>query len=121
MPRYVILRHSMPPDGARSSHYDLMLEGDGTLRTWALDSLPTGDAEIAAEALPDHRIAYLDYEGPVSGNRGRVERIERGTYRAVEEGGLRVVIELADEAGTRKRLVLRREDAQRWRVTGSPA
>ena len=29
---------------------------------------------------PDHRLAYLDYEGPVSGGRGSVTRWDQGTY-----------------------------------------
>ncbi|MCE9524843.1 MAG: hypothetical protein K8R36_02165, partial [Planctomycetales bacterium] len=33
----------------------------------------------------DHRLAYLEYEGPVSGNRGTVSRVEEGEYHAVEQ------------------------------------
>lgn len=42
-------------------------------------------AEVfAATRLHDHRIVYLDYEGPISGDRGFVTRIDRGTYEALE-------------------------------------
>ncbi len=40
----------------------------------------TPGAHIAALALPEHRLAYLDYEGPVSGNRGSVKRWDAGWY-----------------------------------------
>jgi hypothetical protein len=35
------------------------------------------------EHLPDHRPEYLDYEGPVAGNRGRVRRLARGVVTAL--------------------------------------
>lgn len=41
-------------------------------RTWRLSSPPDVAATLVAEELPDHRLMYLDYEGPVSGNRGTV-------------------------------------------------
>ncbi len=57
-----------------------MLDIGGALRTWRLPAIPyTG--EMIAEQLADHRLAYLDYEGPVSGARGAVKRWDRGTYR----------------------------------------
>ena len=31
-------------------------------------------------SLADHRLAYLDYEGPISGGRGTVARWDCGTY-----------------------------------------
>ena len=35
---------------------------------------------VDAEASFDHRLVYLDYEGPVSGDRGRVRRVDAGTF-----------------------------------------
>lgn len=75
MPRFVILTHDHP-----FLHWDLMLEADGTLHTWRLLDEPRPDVPIRAEALPDHRIAYLDYEGPVSRGRGNVTRWDAGTF-----------------------------------------
>ena len=51
------------------------------LRTWALEAEPFSSPQIAAQQLPDHRLAYLDYEGPVSGDRGTVTRWDAGEYR----------------------------------------
>ncbi len=80
MPRFVVLEHDW-----NGIHYDLMLEpeGGGPLRTWALDRFPAIGPAIGARALPDHRPAYLDYEGPISGDRGRVRRVDRGDYVVV--------------------------------------
>ncbi|WP_164103554.1 DNA polymerase ligase N-terminal domain-containing protein [Candidatus Laterigemmans baculatus] len=92
MPRFVFLRHEVPASYGRRSHFDLMFEVEGQLRTWAVDQLPTlGGPAVVATPLPPHRIAYLDYEGPVSENRGSVRRVARGTCRGplaqgVEQG-----------------------------------
>lgn len=86
--RFVWLFHELPAHAARASHWDLMLETPDSLRTWAFScDLPneaTGDASIvgAAVALPNHRTAYLVYEGPVSGDRGTVRRLDAGEYTA---------------------------------------
>jgi hypothetical protein len=58
-----------------------MLEIQHGLATWALQKAPDAAPEIAAEALPDHRLAYLEYEGPIADGRGTVTRWDRGTYQ----------------------------------------
>ncbi len=78
--RFVILLHQTPPGYARGTHWDLMFEQGAALRTWALADEPRAGATIDAEQLPDHRIEYLDYEGPVSGDRGHVTQWDRGTF-----------------------------------------
>lgn len=78
MPRYVVLTHDHP-----FLHWDLMLEQDGRLRTWRLLGEPQAGAVLEAEPLADHRIEYLDYEGPVSGGRGNVRRLDAGEYAVV--------------------------------------
>lgn len=92
MPRYVILEHDHPV-----LHWDLMLESDGVLRTWRLSQPPTPGVEIAALALPDHRLAYLDYEGPVSGNRGTVSRWDRGEYSFTPSTSGELMLDLRGE------------------------
>ena len=88
MPRFVVLLHETPPGYPRPRHYDLMLEQGTALATWALAELPIAGGEaVAAERLPDHRLDYLDYEGEVSGARGRVVRVDRGTYKPVPADG----------------------------------
>ncbi len=78
--RFVVLLHDFPPDHERTRHWDLMLEEDGKLLTWALSESPQPGKSIPATRLPDHRVDYLAYEGPVSGDRGSVLRILEGVY-----------------------------------------
>jgi hypothetical protein len=89
MPRFVVLTHDHP-----FLHWDLMLEQDGVLRTWRLKEPPDAQGSVIAEALPDHRLAYLDYEGPVSGDRGTVEQWDTGDYEVIESRPDRVMVSL---------------------------
>jgi hypothetical protein len=115
MPRFVLLYHECPAGYARPSHWDLMLEAGESLHTWALCELPQGwqaaqsytaslfpkcaatstTTIVGAEPLGDHRRDYLEYEGPVSGQRGRVTRIDAGTYRSLSESPDQLMIELS--------------------------
>src|SRR4051812_46105534 len=103
MPRFVILEHDHP-----QLHWDLMLEVGAVLRTWRLAAPPTGGATVAAEQTFDHRPFYLDYEGPVSGNRGQVVRWDAGQFRFLlqEADQVQVLLEGGRLRGT---LQLRRE------------
>lgn len=79
--RFVILTHDHP-----FLHWDLMLEGEADLRTWRLLAEPDSTPDpISAEPLPQHRKAYLDYQGPVSGDRGTVTRWDAGDYEMLVE------------------------------------
>jgi hypothetical protein len=75
MPRFVILEHDHP-----QLHWDLMLECGPVLRTWRLAAFPRAGQTVAATASLPHRPLYLDYEGPVSGNRGNVKRCDGGIF-----------------------------------------
>ena len=75
MPRFSILSHDHP-----APHWDLFLEAGAVLRSWRLLAPPAAGAAVPAEPTGDHRLLYLDYEGPVSGGRGTVTRIDGGTF-----------------------------------------
>ena len=79
MPRYVILDHDWP-----TRHWDLFLEEGDALLAWRLLGEPRLGATVPAERLADHRKLYLDYEGPVSGDRGAVTRWDAGTFEWIE-------------------------------------
>ena len=94
--RFAILRHQLPADSVRSSHWDLLLEKpnglDEALLTFAATTPPEewGNATVVQQ-LPDHRAVYLDYDGPVSGNRGIVCRVVNGTLQWKEFSTKRLI------------------------------
>lgn len=77
----------MLPD--RSTHWDLCLDLGEALATWQMLADPAllvpchAAITISLRRIPDHRRAYLDYEGPVSGNRGHVQRVDVGTWEPI--------------------------------------
>ncbi len=92
MPRFVLLEHDHPV-----LHWDFMLERGCILRTWRLDCVPGESDAISAEPLPYHRLAYLDYEGPVSGGRGTVERVDRGEFELIREDADSIEVVISGE------------------------
>ncbi len=92
MNRFAVLFHEIPKgqqswgatNSTRGSHWDLMLELDDALVTWALNSWPPIDGELVCR-LPDHRLEYLHFEGPLTGNRGSVVRVDCGHYQTLEQ------------------------------------
>ena len=124
MPRFVVQHHVLT-DG--DEHWDLMFEVGECLWTWSLPAPPDDPAGLPASArhLPDHRLVYLQYEGDISGDRGRVEIHDRGTYCwigevAVEDPELIDLVEFelqGDRAAGRFQLKLTPDDgADLWRL-----
>jgi DNA polymerase Ligase (LigD) len=113
MPRYVILEHDHP-----ELHWDLMLEAGEVLRTWQLHGPPHPGRAVAATASFDHRLLYLDYEGAVSGGRGRVTRWDAGTFALEEERAGWLVLRLAG-ARLAGPAVLEETAAGRWSFTAA--
>ncbi|RLS54554.1 MAG: hypothetical protein DWH91_11470 [Planctomycetota bacterium] len=79
--RFAILTHDHP-----FRHWDLLLESGEVAATWRLREEPGPGKTVPAERIADHRQLYLDYEGPVSGDRGTVTRWDAGTYHLQEQG-----------------------------------
>jgi hypothetical protein len=75
VPRYIILEHDWP-----SRHWDFLLECGDVLRAWRLLAEPRAEEPISVEPNFDHRLLYLDYEGPLSGDRGGVIRWDAGIF-----------------------------------------
>jgi hypothetical protein len=111
MPRFVLLEHDHP-----HLHLDLMFEVGEVLWTWQLPSLPADGAPVEGRRIFDHRLLYLDYEGPVSGNRGRVRRLDRGAYDWLSQAAGRLVAQLSGNQ-LRGRLELVHLEGERWRVS----
>lgn len=95
MPRFVVLEHDWP-----TLHWDFLLEAGPVLRAWRLREEPGAGRIVPAEGNADHRRLYLDYEGPVAGNRGTVRRWDAGEFDWLNDEPDRVDVELR---GTRLR------------------
>jgi DNA ligase D-like protein (predicted 3'-phosphoesterase) len=69
---------------ATSHHYDVRLEVEGVMRSWAVPKGPSLDPAVKrlAVQVPDHDTDHNDFEGP--GHGGGVIVWDRGTY---EQGG----------------------------------
>ncbi len=69
---------------ATAHHFDLRLEVDGAMRSWAVPKGPSMDPTIKrlAVQVDDHELAHNDFEGRTGG--GGVIVWDRGTY---EQGG----------------------------------
>jgi hypothetical protein len=118
--RFVILLHETPPASPRPTHWDLMLESGDVLRTWALASEPHPGQSVAAESLPDHRPIYLEYDGPLSGDRGIVSRWDSGTFELIVETESLLLLELHGQR-LRGQATLHRltSTANEWEFCGS--
>lgn len=76
---FVIQEHA-----ARARHFDLRLEVEGVMRSWAIPRGPSLDPAVKrlAVEVPDHQTAHNTFEGTLGSS--RVIVWDRGTY---EQGG----------------------------------
>lgn len=89
--RFALLEHDWP-----HLHLDLLLEWGGSLLTWRLPA-EILNFPMRATSLDRHRIAYLEYEGPISNNRGSVRRVDRGGLRWLVMTEVLYLVELEGE------------------------
>lgn len=84
--RFVLLRHEMPALEKLESHWDLMLELTSSLLTFQCLQLPPktpfGQSfNLETLRIADHRMRYLEYEGPISKGRGTVFQVAKGRFQ----------------------------------------
>ncbi len=91
---YVIQKHA-----ASRLHYDLRLEKNGVLASWAIPKTPPlkeGEKRLAVRT-EDHPIDYADFEGVIpepNYGAGTVEIWDRGTYEVVEAADSKWIVDI---------------------------
>ncbi len=94
--------YSIQKHDASNLHYDLRLEKDGVLKSWAVPKEPprkTGTKRLAIQ-VEDHDLDYAFFEGEIEEGKygaGAVELWDRGSYEVVSWKDNKIVVDIDGE------------------------
>jgi len=111
---YVIQKHA-----ATHLHYDLRLEMNGALKSWAIPKEPPtalGVRRLAVQ-VEDHPVEYANFEGTIPEGEygaGTVEIWDRGTYKLIEREQDKLIVEINGSRLKGIYILLRFKDQKNW-------
>ncbi|WGI18149.1 DNA polymerase ligase N-terminal domain-containing protein [Methanonatronarchaeum sp. AMET-Sl] len=116
------LIYSIQKHDASTLHYDLRLERDGVLKSWAIPKGPSKDPGVKRLAIEteDHDIDYAFYEGEIEeGNYGAGEVVlwDRGSYQPIKWEKNEIVIDINGDKLDSKYVLIRfkpEENPENW-------
>jgi DNA ligase D-like protein (predicted 3'-phosphoesterase) len=111
---YVIQKHA-----ATNLHYDLRLEMDGVLKSWAVPKEPPVEPGIRrlAVQVEDHAVAYASFEGTIAEGQygaGKVEIWDKGTHKMVDRKEDKIIVEINGEKLRGQYVLVRLKDKKNW-------
>jgi DNA ligase D-like protein (predicted 3'-phosphoesterase) len=111
---YVIQRHA-----ATHLHYDLRLEMDGVLKSWAIPKEPPVESGVRrlAVQVEDHALIYATFEGAIPEGEygaGTVEIWDKGTYKMLDRKEDKFVLEINGEKLRGAYVLVRFKDKKNW-------
>ena len=111
---YVIQKHQ-----ATHLHWDLRLEMDGVLKSWAVPKEPPEERGVRRLAImvEDHPIEYANFEGVIPEGQygaGVVEIWDKGTYRLIDRKPDKIVFEINGKRLKGRYCLLRFKGEKNW-------
>jgi len=111
---YVVQKHA-----ATHLHWDLRLEMDGTLKSWAIPKEPPASFGVKrlAVQVEDHPTAYANFEGTIPEGEygaGTVEIWDRGTYKLIDKKEEKLIVEINGERLRGSYVLVRLKDKKNW-------
>jgi len=111
---YVIQKHA-----ATRLHFDLRLEMDGVLKSWAIPKEPSTlpDVKRLAVQVEDHPVEYASFEGTIPEGEygaGRVEIWDRGTFKLIDRKENKLIVEINGAKLSSAYVLVRFKDEKNW-------
>jgi bifunctional non-homologous end joining protein LigD len=111
---YVIQKHA-----ASHLHFDLRLEMDGVLKSWAIPKEPPTEQGVKrlAVQVEDHPVSYAGFEGTIPKGEygaGTVKIWDNGTYRMIDQKENKYIVEVNGAKLKGAYVLVRLKDAKNW-------